>query len=192
MYTLLDILGSTVVGGILYLMLFQVNAQISSTSVSMLTSTFSSRNTVDAGYILEYDISKLGYLVANDFITTAEEHKIEFSSDLDNNGTVENVLYVLGNVNEMTGTMNPNDRPLYRKVANGDTNMVSVLRDFNISYLDSAGNAISYASLNNQTSRNSIRGIHLYLRIESSDPTDGIYPYIEFERRITPKNLGRI
>lgn len=192
MNSLLDIIGSSIIGGIMYLLLFQVNSQISMTSIEILQSTFSSRNTVDAVTVLEYDLNKLGYRVAGDFITAAEENKIEFWSDINNEDSTVKVLYFLGDSTEVSGTINPNDRPLYRRVADGDTQMVSVVRDFKITYLDSAYNKISFASLNNQANRNKIRGTRVYLRIESSEPSEGIYPYIEFKRTIIPKNLGRI
>jgi len=192
MNSLLDVIGSSIIGGIMYLLLFQVNSQISMTSIEILQSTFSSRNTVDAVTVLEYDLNKLGYRVAGDFITAAEENKIEFWSDIKNEDSTVKVLYFLGDSTEVSGTINPNDRPLYRRVADGDTQMVSVVRDFKITYLDSAYNKISYASLNNQTNRNKISGTRVYLRIESSQPSEGIYPYIEFKRTIIPKNLGRI
>jgi len=192
MNSLLDVIGSSIIGGIMYLLLFQVNSQISMTSIEILQSTFSSRNTVDAVTVLEYDLNKLGYRVAGDFITAAEENKIEFWSDINNEDSTVKVLYFLGDSTEVSGTINPNDRPLYRRVADGDTQMVSVVRDFKITYLDSAYNKISFASLNNQANRNKIRGTRVYLRIESSEPSEGIYPYIEFKRTIIPKNLGRI
>jgi len=192
MNSLLDVIGSSIIGGIMYLLLFQVNSQISMTSIEILQSTFSSRNTVDAVTVLEYDLNKLGYRVAGDFITAAEENKIEFWSDIKNEDSTVKVLYFLGDSTEVSGTINPNDRPLYRRVADGDTQMVSVVRDFKITYLDSAYNKISFASLNNQANRNKIRGTRVYLRIESSEPSEGIYPYIEFKRTIIPKNLGRI
>jgi len=192
MNSLLDVIGSSIIGGIMYLLLFQVNSQISMTSIEILQSTFSSRNTVDAVTVLEYDLNKLGYRVAGDFITAAEENKIEFWSDIKNEDSTVKVLYFLGDSTEVSGTINPNDRPLYRRVADGDTQMVSVVRDFKITYLDSAYNKISFASLNNQTNRNKISGTRVYLRIESSEPSEGIYPYIEFKRTIIPKNLGRI
>jgi len=187
----LDILGSTIIGGLLYLMLFQVNARISSNASDILIGTFSTRNAVDAGNLLEYDISKVGYRVASDVITIAEEHRLEFWSDLYDADSTLKVYYFLGNTNELTGTTNPNDRPLYRQVAGGDTLMVSVVSDFTITYFDSAHNVINYASLTTQVGRNTIRGTELYCRIESTDPSEGEYPFIEFKRTIFPKNLGR-
>lgn len=189
MNILLDIIGSTVVGGLILLLLFQINSQSSTNSANILISTFSSRNSVDAGTLLEYDICKLGYRVSSNVITIAEEHKIEFLADLYNDGIPEKILYSLGNVNEVTGTPNPNDCPLYRKVDNSSSKIVSVVRDFNISYFDAAGIDLSYSFLNNQTNRNTIYGTRLYLKFESSDPSEGIYPFIEFKRTIVPKNL---
>ena len=191
MDSLLDILGATIIGGLIYLLLFQVNARISANSSEILIGTFSSRNAVDAGNLLDYDISKVGYRVASDVITKAEEHKIEFWSDLYDTDSTIKVYYFLGNTSELTGTTNPNDRPLYRQVTGGDTLMVSVVTDFSITYFDSAHNVIGYGSLSSQTQRNKIRGTELYCRFESTDPSEGEYPFIEFKRTIFPKNLGR-
>jgi len=187
----LDILGSTIIGGLIYLMLFQVNARISTNSSDILIGTFSSRNAVDAGNLLEYDISKIGYRIASDVITIAEEHRLEFWSDLYDSSLALKVYYFLGNTNELTGTTNPNDRPLYRKVDGGNTLMVAVVSDFSITYFDSAHNVINYASLSTQAGRNTIRGTELYCKFESTDPSEGEYPFIEFKRTIFPKNLGR-
>jgi len=191
MGSILDLLGATIIGGLIYLLLFQLNARISTNSSDILIGTFSSRNAVDAGNLLEHDISKVGYRVANDVITKAEEHKIEFWSDLYDKDSTIKVYYFLGNTNEFTGTTNPNDRPLYRQVGGGDTLMVSVVSDFKIIYFDSAHNVINYASLSTQSERNTIRGTELYCKFESTDPSEGEYPFIEFKRTIFPKNLGR-
>jgi hypothetical protein len=191
MNSLLDIMGSTIVGGIVLMILFQVNAKISTTSADILLSTFTSINTVDAGAILERDISKLGYRISEDFITVAEEEKIEFWADLSDNGTPQKVLYTLGTVNEVTATTNPNDRPLFRKVSDDSPKLVSVVREFKITYLDMEGNDIAYSTLDNQENRNLIFGIRLYIKIESFDPSEEMYPYIELQRTIIPKNLGK-
>ena len=191
MNSLLDILGATIIGGLIYLLLFQVNARISTNASDILVSTFSSRNAVDAGTLLEFDMSKIGYRVSNNVITIAQQRKIEFWSDLFDNDSTVKVCYFLGNTNQLTGTTNPNDRPLYRYVTGSDTLLVSVVRDFTITYFDSAQNVINYASLTTQAGRNNIRGTKLYCRIETTDPSEGEYPFIEFKRTIFPKNLGR-
>jgi hypothetical protein len=184
----IDIVGSTIIGGIVMLLLFGVNAQISSTSANTIRSTYASRNIIDAAYIIEHDFYKIGYRVNTNIITVAEENKIEFKADLDNDSIPDVVTLYLGTIQEASGTYNPKDRPLYRKI-NTNSQTVSFVREFKVSYLDSIGNEINYSLLTNQTVRDQIYGFEVYIKIESDEPIDGIYPFIEWKRTIIPKNM---
>ncbi len=59
--TLIDILGSTLVGGMLLLILFRINDTAVENSFSMGENLLVQKNLVEAVELLEFDFRKIGY-----------------------------------------------------------------------------------------------------------------------------------
>jgi len=73
--------------------------------------------------VLTFDIAKIGQnvdpdLIFGDIITDIDTTRIEFLSDVDDNGSIDSVKIWLGTKNELSFTENPNDRYIYRQVNN--------------------------------------------------------------------------
>ena len=120
---ILDILGSTIVGGILMLSLFRINdtaVENAYTGNGELTAQTSLATIVQ---ILEYDFRKIGYCAdwnkipnPSQAIISADSTQIKFLTDVDFDGNVDSIKYYLGPTSELTNSPNPRDRYLYRVV----------------------------------------------------------------------------
>ena len=186
---LLDIIGAAILGGIVILMVIGINLQITATSSDTLNNTLTQRDAVVSSQILEYDFYKIGYRISGEKIAIADSSEIKYYTDLDDDGTADTIYYYVGTTAEMSSTMNPNDKPIYRVENNDPPYISSVVTEFRLAYVDSAGKQLSYGSLNNAVQRGRIRGIETSLQFESSHTIDGDYQAVELERSIRPKNL---
>lgn len=150
--SLIDILGATVIGALLFLILLRMNEASTKNTYMYTGEVIVQQNLVETVHLLEYDFRKIGYCA--DFtmipdpskaIIMADTSSIKFLTDLaPPDGVVDTLYYYLGQPSELTVTPNPNDRMLYR-VVNGETARGSNLgiTDFQISYFNSLGAEIS-------------------------------------------------
>ena len=131
---LLDIIGSTIIGGILLLTLFRMNDTATKNTYNFSGELTLQENLVATVEVLEYDFRKIGYCEdpialprpEQNAILYADTSEIKFLTDLmdepyddpQGDGTLDSIRYYLGPASELSGTPNPNDRKLYR-VING-------------------------------------------------------------------------
>lgn len=186
---LLDILGSTTIAAAIIFMVMQFNARINDSSVELLMSTISQGDALVSAEIMQHDLYKMGLNVSENSILVADSNRIKFLTDLDNDGSTDSIIFVLGSKNDLVNTTNPYDRPIIRKINQDSSYNLLHVSEFNISYFDSIGTEISTAQLINQSARNRIKTISLYCRAESPEPIDSIYHGIDWFRNIRPRNL---
>ena len=184
---LLDVLGSTIISAFVILMIVNFNIQLNTFSSGMLSSSITQGDAVVSGQILEYDLYKIGYKVVSAKIKSADSSSITYYTDLQNTGTVDSVTYYTGNINALSSTTNPNDKPLYRKQNTQSPIKIADVTGFNISYFDSSGTKIAFPST--PQLRSKIRTLNVAIRFEAQEPTDGFYQGVDWERTIRPKNL---
>ena len=148
--TILDIIGASVLGGILLLILFRVHGANSDNVFEYNAELIVQSNLVAAVEILEYDFRKIGYCRNWDSIPNpgvaflaAEKNRVSFRSDYDNDGDIDVINYYLGPADELSGTPNPRDRKLYRQINGGTPNDVAIgLTQFDLKYFDSLGDEV--------------------------------------------------
>ena len=149
--TLIDILGSIVIGGMLMLILFRLNDSAVANSFRYNGELLVQKNLVEVVSLLEYDLRKIGYCAVwenlpnpSKYIVTADSNSIKYLTDTDSDGNVDTLSYYLGPVSELSGTANPRDRMLYRKT-NNETPLGANLgvTMFRLTYYDIFGNEIS-------------------------------------------------
>jgi len=186
---LLDVIGAAILGGIVVLLTIGINLRISMSSSETLNSTLTQRDAVESSQILEYDFYKIGYRIPGEKIAIADSTTIKYYADVNDDGTADTISYYVGTTAEMSSTMNPNDKPLYRIQNSEPPYISSVVTEFRLAYLDSAGNQFSYDSLNNAAQRARIRGIETTVEFESGYPIDGAYQAVQLVRSISPRNL---
>jgi len=147
---IIDILGSMVIGGILLLILFQMNDNATQNTYNFSGELAVQQNLVTTVEVLEYDFRKIGYCEdpqalpnpEENAILLADTNRIRFLTDVmeppynnpHGDGTLDIIEYRLGPATELSGTQNPNDKILYR-IVNGVSKGVNLgITEFKIKY----------------------------------------------------------
>ena len=193
--TLLDIIGSIIVGGILLLILFRLQATASETSYDSSQDLIVQQNLTTLIDIIQSDFRKVGYCadytkITNpaDVILFADSNKIEFIADLNDAGVLDTVEYYTGPTSELSNTPNPNDRLLYR-IINNETPMGSNLgvTEFKLIYQNALGDTLSTPV--NPTGQ--IASIQIDLEVENSEAMNNEYQNAFWRQvRFTTRNLN--
>jgi hypothetical protein len=142
--TILDVIGSTFIGGILLLTLMRLQSNASDNQV-----TFGHDKTIqsDLAYVaetIENDFRKMGYCAdpyeitdTTKLIYKAEINAITFRADINQDSSLDKIEYYIGSTSQMSHTPNPNDRILYKRVNGGLPLKLSYgITSFNLEYFD--------------------------------------------------------
>ncbi len=151
--TLLDILGSVVIGGFLLILLFTINGSAVESTYNNTQELILQQNLATSAMILENDFRKIGY--CDDYtmlqgitpITTATDTSITFLTDVNDNGIgeVNTIRYYIGSPSELTSTPNPRDRFLYRVVDNETPVGVNLgITQFRLVYFNQQGDSLPF------------------------------------------------
>lgn len=195
MGSLIDIIGSSVIGGFLLLILFNVFDTTSQYFITHGDDLIVQENLTSLANILEWDLRKMGFAVPEQelSIIEADSTKLKFRGDINADFVIDTVEYYLGPVSDLSHTQNPDDRYLYRKV-NGLPNTgerVGVVSRFRFDYLNQDGIPVSILK--------SIKMIRITLKVENaavygSDPDPDKEKYrtaIWQQTRLVSRNLRR-
>ena len=192
--TLLDILGSIIIGGLILLILFRLNTSATSNLYNNTSEANVQSAMISVGTVLEDDFRKIGYCKdwtkipdPTKAILFADTSSIKFLADLSNTGSVDTVYYYLGPTSELLNTPNPWDRLLYRVINNETPKSSNVgITEFKLTYFDSFGNVLSTPV----NPPGQIQKMQIDLRVENTEPVDSTY-VVAFWRqlRLTARNL---
>ncbi len=116
MNTILDILGASVIGGLILLMVMNFNLFTSDVKLNSDAELQLQTNAKTLAEIINYDLRKVGFNYNGTSVITADEKKFTFWGDIDSNGVADKISYYLGDTTEVYGTENPKDKILYREV----------------------------------------------------------------------------
>jgi hypothetical protein len=194
MSVIIDILGSTFVGGILLLLILKLNLFMSNASYASDNELKMQQNAKTLAEILNYDFRKVGYKHTGLSIITAEKKRFKFVGDLQKPGesgygVIDTVEYFVKDSTYSPGTTNPNDIILVR-VVNGTDSITGPslgLVKLNFSYLDSLSSPTNILS--------KIKYIKTELWVEPVENVknfvtgkqDSVFTYWEFT--IYPRNI---
>jgi len=191
MSQLLDIIGSFITGATIILVIMNLNFQITTSQRENFFNSISQTEVVNFASVVENDIYKIGFQPStSNIITAATSNTIQFYADIDNDTTAEQIYYTIGDTSSLSGTPNPHDRPVYRRVGTGSLNLVGTAYSLDIAYYDSIGNQLQYASLSSQSARNRIKKISFNYVFESPYPVDGNYQKVQWKKSFNPRNLN--
>ena len=192
--TLLDILGSIIIGGLILLILFRLNTSATSNLYNNTSEANVQSAMISVGTVLENDFRKIGYCKdwtkipdPTKAILFADTSSIKFLTDINNDGTVDTIDYYLGPTSELLNTPNPRDRLLYRVVNNEAPKSSNVgITEFKLIYFDSFGNVLTTPV----NPPGQIQKMQIDLRVENPEPIDSTY-VVAFWRqlRLTARNL---
>ncbi len=186
---LLDILGSTIAGGLVILTLIQFNF-----TTTEMKNEFQSTYTIQSGInevseVIEFDFYKAGFRVPHlDVFITAKDTSVKYLADLFNDGSIDTVQYYLGLPSQASSTDNPNDRPLFRKLNSGSASSIGLVSEFNITYFDSTRTQISAATLNTTNGRRLIKSVSCDIIIESQWENNEAFQFVTTTTKT--KNFG--
>jgi hypothetical protein len=182
MNVILDLLGAALIGGLVMLLVVNLNAYSTETKYASDADLRLQQDAKTLAEIINDDLRKIGYRYSGTAITEADSQRISFYGDIDNNGVMDNVTYFLGSKEDAGSTPNPDDRVLYR-VVNNDTIGGPTLGLTNIifSYLNNREKVTSNAD--------SIRYVKAEIWVETILPVGGEYPFTYWEMTINPRNI---
>jgi len=153
--TLIDILGSIMIGGILLMILLRLNDSAVQNAFQYNSESITQRNLVEIVQLLEYDFRKIGFCKNwNNFpdptkaIISADSTSIKFLTDVDSDKDMDTLSYILSSASVLSQTPNPNDKMLYRRI-NSEPLAGSNLgvTQFRLTYFDSFGTKIPFPIL---------------------------------------------
>lgn len=195
MGSLIDIIGSSVIGGLLLLLMFNVLDTTNEYFITHGDDLIVQQDLTSVASNLETDLRKMGYAVPEQELSVieADSTKLRFRGDIDKNFVPDTVEYSLGPTSDLQSTQNPDDRYIYRKV-NGlpvQGEKIGVVSDFKFEYLDQDGIKV--------TNLPSIKMIRITMKVENSsvygnDPNPSKNKYrtaIWQQTRLVSRNLRR-
>ena len=193
--TILDIIGAFVIGGILLLTLFRVNDTTVQNYFYYNSDFILQRDLVDIIMIVEGDLRRIGYCadpdnmaLPNRTILFADSNAISFVTDLHRAGKLDTVEYRTGTPDDLSGTPNPRDIPLYRIInnANAERSITGVVTEFRLVYFDALGDSISLPI----SSPGEIQTMELSIKVENASAYNQNYSNAYWRQvRLASKNL---
>lgn len=193
--TLIDILGSTLIGGMLLLILLRINDAAVENTYVYGGELIVQQNLVEVVSLLEYDLRKIGYCAdwqqipdPSQAILAADSNDITFLTDLDSDGYVDTLRYFTGNPSALPGTANPRDMMLYRVENNEQPPKGANLgvTQFNMLYFDAIGNVIPFPI----THPSEIYTMQINITVENTDAYDENYSSAFWRQiRLAARNL---
>jgi len=171
--TLLDIVGSIVIGGYLLLLLGRLNGSANANTYSYSEELTLQQNLAAVAEIVEYDFRKIGYCKnftaisdPSKSIIMADSNKIKFLTDVNRDGIVDTMYYYLGQASELTATKNPRDRMLYRVINSQAPKSANLgITEFRIVYMDVNNDTISFPI----TTPGEIASMEINIAVEKTD-----------------------
>ena len=193
--SLLDIIGSTLIGGMLLLILFRLNDASAENTYNNSGELTSQQNISTVVQILETDFRKIGFCkdwnkIPNptQAIILADSNKIKFLTDVEADGNVDTMYYYIGSTNEILTTPNPRDRYLYR-VVNGELPVKVNLgiTEFSLLYFDVICDTLSFPI----TVPGAIQSMQINVAVENVDAYDNEYSSVFWRQiRLAAQNLN--
>ncbi len=192
--TILDIIGSMIIGGILLNITLRLNDAATEKTYNNGAELSLQENMAVVAQMLETDFRKIGFCADwNKFpdpskaIVYADESSIKYLTDLDSDTNMDSIRYFLGPTSELLSTPNPRDRMLYR-VANNEAPLTSNLgvTQFRLVYFDALGDTIAPPI----TTAGLINSIEINLTVESVAAYDEKYSSAFWRQiRLVARNL---
>lgn len=192
--TIMDIIGSMIIGGILMLITWRLSDAATEKTYNNSGELSLQQNLATVSQILENDFRKIGYCADwNKFpdptksIVIADTSKITFLADLDSDTNMDSVQYYLGPASELSETPNPRDRLLYRVINSEIPKSANLgVTQFKLVYFDALGDTI-YPPI---TTPSIITSIEINVSVESVAAYDEKYSSAFWRQiRLVARNL---
>jgi hypothetical protein len=193
--SILDILGSTIIGGMLLIIILRLNDAAAENTYNNSGELTSQQNIATIVQILETDFRKIGFCkdwnkipIPSQAIIMADSNKIKFLTDEEADGIVDTMFYYIGSTNELLTTPNPRDKYLYR-VVNGELPVKVNLgvTEFSLIYFDVISDTLSFPI----TVPGAIHSMQINVAVENVDAYDNEYSTVFWRQiRLAAQNLN--
>ena len=192
--SLLDILGSTIMGGILMLIIFRLNDAAAENTYNNSGELISQQNIATVVQTLETDFRKIGFCkdwekipIPSQAIIMADSNKIKFLTDVQADGKVDTMYYYIGSTLELLTTPNPRDRFLYRVINDEFPAQVNLgVTEFSLIYFDVLGDTLNFPI----TVPGAIHSMQINIAVENSAAYDNRYSSVFWRQiRLAAQNL---
>jgi hypothetical protein len=190
---LIDILGSTIIGGILLISMLHLNENSVKNDKFWGNDRILQRDLSSVATLMENDFRKMGYCyntILDDtlqLIYVADTSDVEFRGDLNSDGVLDVVHYYVGPTSELSGTPNPRDRILYRKINNEPPLMISNnVVSMQLVYLDVFDDTLSQPIADTRE----IESMQIGIRVEDAAAFNNEYTTAYWQQiRLISRNL---
>jgi uncharacterized protein YuzE len=192
--TILDVLGSIVIGGIIMSIVFRLSDAAAEKTYNNSGELSLQQNLSTVAQIIEHDFRRIGYCAdwnklpdPTKAILFADTSAIRFLTDIESDGELDSIYIYLGPASELSATENPRDRILYR-VINSETPVQSNLgvTQFYMVYYDALGDTIYLPISNN----GEIASVEINLTVENVAAYDENYSKAYWRQiRMVARNL---
>ncbi|MCL6493506.1 MAG: hypothetical protein K6T54_01875 [Ignavibacterium sp.] len=192
--TILDILASIVMGGILLTTVLRLSDSAAEKTYNYSGELSLQQNLATIAQIIEYDFRKMGYCAnwqkfpdPSKAIAQADSSSIKFYTDVNNDGNIDSIRYYLGPTSELSSTPNPRDRLLYRVVNTDVPTEVNLgVTQFYLIYFDALGDTVPLPI----TNPGIISSYEINVRVESIYAYDEQYSSAYWRQiRLVARNL---
>ena len=138
MGTILDIVMSVMLGGVLLLIIMTATDVAAENVATTYGDRYVQEALLSITQQVEGDFRNMGFGVPDSqrIVTYADSQRISFRSDLRPFGSVDTVTYWVGPISELASTTNELDRYLYRRQGNGAARPVGIVTDFRLRFID--------------------------------------------------------
>jgi hypothetical protein len=197
--TLIDIMGATIIGGILLIMVNSLNERAVATNMIYGSDKLLQLEVVQLAELIETDFRKIGYCedpskVADSMnvIISADTSQIKYLTDLNRDSILDTLEYSVSSTAVLSNTVNPRDRILYRKHSAYPNvellNVSSNITHFYLRYFD----ALNAELTSPVTSPSLIAYMEISFKVEDSEAYDLQYSEAYWQQvRLTSRNLGK-
>ena len=142
MAEIMDYVNSVLIGGMLMLNVLSANQMATETHSVYSGDVLVQEMLITAAQYVEGEFRNMGFGVSelSQVVLQADSTKIAFLIDLDRDGGfLDTVRYWLGATSDLSGTMNPHDRYLYRSANGGARVAIGAVTQFGLRYLATNG-----------------------------------------------------
>jgi hypothetical protein len=212
-YSLLQIVGSTIIGGLFVLMLFRYNAVVVEKNHRYNTQNIVQKNMIELNKLIRTDLNKIGFCldktnsnILNNPFVEATDSSLAFKTDVAvskfdpfGDGITDIVKYYTGG--KVTETPNLKDKYLFRSVNGGTPLELNYgVTKFSFKYYDKDGNLLStpiadlkkIAIVEYQVTLEDVYGYNYQYNIDSSERLEGNLYFLSMSKtgKISKKNLS--
>ena len=194
--TIIDVLGSIIIGGLLLLILMRLNGTVTEHYYITGSDRNLQRSLAETAILIERDFRKMGFCAdpykiteTMDIVIVADSDFISFYTDVDKDENLDIMTYFVSDTNALAATKNPRDRILYRQINSDTPLMISTnITRFLLEYYDVFGKVLTSPV----ASPGNISHLKISMRVEDPEAYNEQYSNAYWQQvRLTSKNLRK-